>query len=284
MTVGKPEVVINGETRPLDVPPEMYQGHVVVPVRVISEGMGAYVQWVPDRRIVVVRYLPPTPPPPPPPPAASPPAPPTPAPTPVPTPVVTAFIAGDCIISPKVYNEFSPGNTGTNTNGRLLVPHPRRVGVRHRRPAVDDRRRLPSVQLPAQPGVRSTTCRTNAGAHLRRPERRSRIRSGRPGLRNRDRRTVLRRSFRRSRFATTIVDARLGLEGSGSDSIYIGVGYMWRSGNYGYPRLNNVGSALRRLPDLDQNGFTWYGSAYYYPNVKGTCTGCSTLGCTTPYR
>src|SRR5579884_3689496 len=116
VTVGKPEVVINGETRPLDVPPEIYQGHVVVPVRVISEGMGAYVQWVPDRRIVVVRYLPPTPPPPP---ATAPPS--TPAltapPTPVPTPKITAFVAGDYIISPKVYNEFSPGNTGSNTNG-----------------------------------------------------------------------------------------------------------------------------------------------------------------------
>ncbi len=117
VTVGKPEVVINGETRPLDVPPEIYQGHVVVPVRVISEGMGAYVQWVPDRRIVVVRYLPPTPPPPPSTPAPVTTAPPTPAPTPVPTPAVTAFVAGDYIISPKVYNEFSPGNTGTNVNG-----------------------------------------------------------------------------------------------------------------------------------------------------------------------
>src|SRR5215467_9524604 len=41
VTVGKPEVVINGESRPLDVPPMIYQGVVVVPVRVISEGMGA---------------------------------------------------------------------------------------------------------------------------------------------------------------------------------------------------------------------------------------------------
>ncbi|GAC1498000.1 MAG: hypothetical protein NVS1B14_00720 [Vulcanimicrobiaceae bacterium] len=57
VTVGRPEVVINGETRPLDVPPEIYQGHVVVPVRVISEGMGAYVQWVPEKKLVVVRYV-----------------------------------------------------------------------------------------------------------------------------------------------------------------------------------------------------------------------------------
>ena len=40
-------MTINGETRPLDVPPMMYQGQILVPVRVISEGMGAYVQWVP---------------------------------------------------------------------------------------------------------------------------------------------------------------------------------------------------------------------------------------------
>ena len=64
VTVGKPVVVINGESRPLDVPPMVYNGVVLVPVRVISESMGAYVQWVPDRRLVVVRYIPATPPPP----------------------------------------------------------------------------------------------------------------------------------------------------------------------------------------------------------------------------
>lgn len=63
VTVGKPVVVINGESRPLDVPPIVYHGDVLVPVRVISEGMGAYVQWVPDRHLVVVRYIEATPPP-----------------------------------------------------------------------------------------------------------------------------------------------------------------------------------------------------------------------------
>ncbi len=82
VTVGKPEVVINGESRPLDVPPIMYQGQILVPVRVISEGMGAYVQWVQDRHIVVVRYITATPPPPPPPSAPPPPPPPPPTPTP----------------------------------------------------------------------------------------------------------------------------------------------------------------------------------------------------------
>src|SRR5579883_1919046 len=115
VTVGKPEVVINGESRPLDVPPMMYQGTVLVPVRVISEGMGAYVQWVPDRHIVVVRYIPATPPPSPapPPPAAAPPPPPPP---PTPRPLLgEAFVAGDYIFAPKVYNEFSPGNSGNGS-------------------------------------------------------------------------------------------------------------------------------------------------------------------------
>ncbi len=83
VTVGKPEVVVNGESRPLDVPPIMYQGQILVPVRVLSEGMGAYVLWVPDQHLVVVRYIPATPPPPPPT-AAPPPPPPPPAPMPTP--------------------------------------------------------------------------------------------------------------------------------------------------------------------------------------------------------
>ena len=78
VTLGKDEVVIDGETRPLDVPPMLYKGVVLVPVRVLSEALGAYVQWVPDRRVVVVRYIPV--PPPPPPPAVVPTAPPTVAP------------------------------------------------------------------------------------------------------------------------------------------------------------------------------------------------------------
>src|ERR1700678_1160633 len=122
VTVGQPEVVINGESRPLDVPPILYQGNVLVPIRVISEGMGAYVQWVPDRQIVVVRYIPPTPPPTAPPtapPTVAPTVAPTPTPVPVATPYKDLFISGDYIFSPKVYNEFSPGNTGTGANYAL---------------------------------------------------------------------------------------------------------------------------------------------------------------------
>jgi Copper amine oxidase N-terminal domain len=91
VTVGKPEVIINGETRPLDVPPIVYHGVVMVPVRVISEGMGAYVQWVPDRRLVVVRYVQATPPPTEAPPAPTPEATVVPPPPPSPTPFPLSY-------------------------------------------------------------------------------------------------------------------------------------------------------------------------------------------------
>src|SRR4029077_9243236 len=58
VTLGKNEVIINGESRPLDVPPMMYKGNLLVPVRVISEALGAYVEWVPSQHVCVVRYLP----------------------------------------------------------------------------------------------------------------------------------------------------------------------------------------------------------------------------------
>ena len=108
VTVGKPEVVINGESRPLDVPPMIYQGNVLVPVRVISEGMGAYVQWVPDKHLVVVRYIPADA-------AAEPgsaaagtPPPPPPTPAPVADAVNDVFVAGD-YISHRSLQRVQPG-------------------------------------------------------------------------------------------------------------------------------------------------------------------------------
>ncbi len=253
VTVGKPEVVINGESRPLDVPPEIYQGHVVVPVRVISEGMGAYVQWVPDQRVVVVRYIPPTPPPTPAPPPPPPPATPAPTPTPTaaPTPYHDLYIAGDYIISPKVYDEFSPGNTtnGHNGNGFPYQIH----GA-----AEFDLFSLPwmvegdyvALNYPHTCAGGTTTptpdCYvTTIG-----------------GLGS----TVVPAFEVRS----YDFDAHVGIRVA-NPRIYVGVGYLWRSNNTGYPHISNVGFGLSKLPDLD-HPFSWYGSIYYYPNVKGNFT------------
>ncbi|MDQ6767417.1 MAG: copper amine oxidase N-terminal domain-containing protein, partial [Candidatus Eremiobacteraeota bacterium] len=106
VTLGKSEVVINGESRPLDVPPMMYKGVLLVPVRVISEALGAYVQWVPTQRVAVVRYLPPTPVP-----TQAPVATPVPttAPTPAPkAPHYVAFVQGGVTYG-RVSNEYAAG-------------------------------------------------------------------------------------------------------------------------------------------------------------------------------
>jgi hypothetical protein len=68
----------------------------------------------------------------------------------------------------------------------------------------------------------------------------------------------------------TDFDARLGLKVA-DPRIYIGVGYLWRQENYGYPKQNGVGFGAEKLPDLDQP-FSIYGSAWYYPSVSGNFT------------
>jgi hypothetical protein len=245
VTVGKPEVIINGESRPLDVPPMIYQGVVLVPVRVISEGMGAYVQWVPDRRIVVVRYIPATPPPSP----APPPPPPPPAPTPVPTapPYYDFYVAGDYIISPKVYNEFSPGNSSNNNNG----------GFSYRLHGAVE---VPVMALPFMVEVdyRQYNWQHNCGG-VGDPQCYVTTIGGLgqafvPAFIGRD------YSF----------DARVGIRVL-KPRIYVVGGYMWRDNNYGYPKGDGAGVGLEKLPDLD-HVFSWYGSALYYFDVNGNYT------------
>ncbi len=242
VTVGKPEVVINGETRPLDVPPIMYHGTVLVPVRVISEGMGAYVQWVPDRHIVVVRYVPPTPPPtpaPPPPPTAAPP-PPTPAPPPPSRAYNDLYVAGDYLISPKVYNEFSPGNTGSGSYAVrgavefttwnipwMLAGDYRSYEYPH------------NCGSPTDPQCSVTNIGNTGSSFV-------------PAFTAREQ----------------DLDARLGIR-IAQPRIYLGVGYLWRSNNYGYPTMRGWGFGIEKLPDLD-HALSIYGSAWYYPNVDGT--------------
>lgn len=252
VTVGKPEVSINGEARPLDVPPIIYQGSVLVPVRVISEGMGAYVQWVPNQQLVVVRYIPPTPPPTPAPPPPPPPA--TPAPTPVPTPPPaknTVWVAGDYLISPKIYNEFAPGN---QANGSFTA----RGGV------VFDALGLPWMveadyknwQYPHNCGVPVTTATPANAPQCFVNSIGNRFSTYVPGFTatNRD------------------LDVRLGFRVF-QPHVYVGIGYIWTSTNNGYPNMNAVGFGVEKLPDFNPKmPLQYYGSVYYYPNVRGTYT------------
>ncbi|MGC1381594.1 MAG: copper amine oxidase N-terminal domain-containing protein [Candidatus Baltobacteraceae bacterium] len=234
VTVGKPEVVINGESRPLDVPPIIYQGTILVPVRVISEGMGAYVLWVPDRRIVVVRYIVATPPPPAPPP---PPPPPTPTPTPVPKPYFVRYAAGDYIISPRVYNEFVPGSNSDNNNG----------GFSYRLHGAGE---FPIGNIPFMVAVdyRQINWQHDAGwvtaiGGL--------FQTNVPAFNGR----------------TFDFDARLGIRIL-NPHIYLAGAYMWRGNNYGYPNQEGAGVGLEALPNLE-HAFSFYGSAYYFFGVNG---------------
>ena len=271
VTVGKPEVTINGETRPLDVPPEIYKGSLVVPVRVISEGMGAYVLWVADRRLVVVRYINqiPATPPPAPPPTPAPVATASPTPTPKATPPFQAFIAADALFNPKVFNEFSPGNQGrVDLAGRLgatfgfgglaflaegayeqfVYPHRGDLSF-DGNPGSPNFSGPGICQVPGPPpfGANGNQgCVTVLGPA-----------SGQAFVNSFDART-------------TDIDGRFGI-GVVNPKIFLAASYITRYGNYGYPRLNGIGGGVEKVANYDQP-IDIFGSVYYYPQISGDYT------------
>ena len=248
VTLGKNEVLINGESRPLDVPPMMYKGVLLVPIRVISEALGAYVQWVPEQHLAVVRYIPPTP---------VPTAPPTPPPTPVPTPVPTAaatpapifFIQGGGNIS-LVSNEFSPNlhsnGAWSGEAGLFLGPWAIVGNVR-----ADQYRTTHNAQDSS--GNPQTSFSTIDGG------------------------TALTPVFNARQ---TNIDGRLEYEIL-KPHINIAGSYLYIYNNYGYPKLTAGGGGLEKLPDFNSD-WGWYGSVMYYPTAKGNyqvvSPGSSTLG------
>lgn len=54
MTVGDSTALINEKDTFLDVPPNIYSGRVLVPVRFLSEALGCQVQWDGDNRVVSI--------------------------------------------------------------------------------------------------------------------------------------------------------------------------------------------------------------------------------------
>ncbi len=233
VTLGKNEVLINGESRPLDVPPMMYKGVMLVPVRVISEALGAYVQWVPEQHVCVVRYIPPTPVPTPPP---------TPVPTPVPTPLPKApsyigYVQGGYSLS-RVYNEFAGG---VSTAGASYVAsgaylfNPFAVKV--------DWRQNQYETTAIAPGTPMTQFNTIDGGTATTPQFLGR---------------------------QSTLDGRLEYE-IFKPHVYFGLSYLQASNNYGYPSVTGGGAGLEKLPDFT-GGLGWYGSFFYYWNPRGTYT------------
>jgi hypothetical protein len=250
VTLGKNEVIINGESRPLDVPPMMYKGTLMVPVRVISEALGAYVEWEPTQRVAVVRYLPPTPVPTPAPTEA-----PTPVPTPAPTPVpTTAPSLGYVQIGytfGKVYNEFAAGETDKSGNG----PNGSGGGFSWPTVIAGAYKFNPfALKVDFRQDVYDTT--NNAIGP-----------SGGPGTTF----STIDGGFAtidQFRAKQSTLDGRLEFKVASPD-IYVGVGYLQASNNYGYPTLHAIGGGLEKLPSFN-SGLDWFGSAFYYPNANGT--------------
>jgi hypothetical protein len=249
VTVGKAVVIVNGETRPLDVPPIVYNGVVLVPVRVISEALGAYVQWVPDRRVVVVRYIPVVPPPPPAPTASPSPVPPvplaatpTPSPTPSPTPPSYHAFVQAAFSAAKNYNEFSAGDWCPESYliSGAYAPKDSALAVK-----VDFRQDVyvTSDQLRDSIGNHFTQFATIDGGVAFTPV------------------FLARQSSLDARLEFQVIPGRY----------YVGVGYIHTANNYGYPQLNAIGAGVEKLPDL-RPGISWFGSAFYYPSASGNYT------------
>ena len=239
VTLGQNQVIINGESRPLDVPPMMYKGVLLVPVRVISEALGAYVQWVPEQHVAVVRYLPPTPVPTPAPTEAPTPVA-TPAPTPAPTQRPLGFIQGGYLWS-KTYNEYAAGqNTrGGSGEGQLgLFFDPWAIKV----DAHQDQYPTTANGTDAS-GAPITIFNTIDGGSASVP-------------------VFTARQWN--------IDERLEYK-IVNPHIYIGGSFLTIWNNYGNPRLTGGGGGLEKLPD-PTGDWSWYGSAFYYPTMQGTYT------------
>ncbi|MDQ6767416.1 MAG: copper amine oxidase N-terminal domain-containing protein [Candidatus Eremiobacteraeota bacterium] len=233
VTLGKSEVIINGESRPLDVPPMMYKGVLLVPIRVISEALGAYVQWVPEQHVAVVRYIPPTPVPTPPTPIPTT----APAPTAPPTPAPIGFIQG-AIASTMIANEYSPNlhSSGAwNGEAGLFVGPVSLVGT-----VRSDRYRT-TRNLQDSSGNPLTQFNTIDLGVASTPVFQARQWNW------------------EGRAEYEILKPRIN----------IGASFLTVYNNYGNPRLTGGGGGLEKLPYGNEE-FGWYGSVFYFPTMQGT--------------
>ena len=232
VTLGKSEVLINGESRPLDVPPMMYKGVLLVPVRVISEALGAYVQWVPEQHVCVVRYIPPTPVPTPPPATPAP----APSPTATPTPAPMGFVQG-AVATTINYNEYADGmhSSGAwNGEAGLFFGPFTLVGA-----ARSDQYRS------------TTNARDAAGAPLTQFNTIDLGTASTPIFQARQWDLEARGEYE-------ILKPRISL----------GAGYLTVFTNYGNPRLTGGGFGLEK-PPYGNGSLGWYGSVFYYPWMQG---------------
>ena len=54
LTIGSNKITINGEETTMDVVPQIVGGRTMVPVRFISEALGAKVEWIANQQLVKI--------------------------------------------------------------------------------------------------------------------------------------------------------------------------------------------------------------------------------------
>ena len=246
LTLNKKSAVINGETRPLDQAPIMYQGVALVPIRVISETMGAYVQWVQERRLAVVRYIPPTPvptAPPTPAPTAPPPPPPPPPPTPAPTKAPYQYLLQGGFASGTNFNEFVDGAHCFRNSyvwAAAWVPHNSPIALK-----VDFRQDayVTSDNVIGAGGNHFTIFNTIDGGVQATP-----VFLGKQ----------------------TTLDGRVEYRLL-NPNIFVGISYLTTSTTYGYPHDNGFGFGAEKLPDFTST-VSYFASLFYFPSATGNYT------------
>jgi hypothetical protein len=192
-----------------------------------------------------------------------------------------AFVAGDYLISPKVYNEISPGNTATGSyalRGAIEfplfgLPMMLEGDYRHYNYPHTAQQTVGAC-APGTPGV--TGCGTVVGNAL--------YQTGNcPSATDQGCVTVV--GFQQiiafNGLGQAYVPALTAQENEGDvrlgfkvfdPRVYLGAGYLTKSYNYlGMPRLSGVGFGITKLPDLDQT-VSLEGSAWYYPRISGNYT------------
>lgn len=307
LTLGVPRVIVNDKVHPLDVAPMLYQGEILVPIRVISEGLGGYVQWVADRHVVVVRYaeltaMLPTPRPPATPVPATPgpvmPSTPTPTPapgrtpeplpapppvaTPSPAPAIAAkkparvFASIDYMNAPAISNEAAPAHTVANQSfgiqGAYVFGLPDTFLVqidfkRYRWP--HDAFQKSQLCDPAPTGCTTVNALGQYQTGV--------CPSADPGCVTAVASNLIGQQTGR---AQEYVPAFIGVDSDVDlraalkilPHVYAGAGFYLKHYNYlGYPNIRGAGLGITKLPDLNKQ-LSLFASVWYYPAVNGKYT------------
>ncbi len=306
LTLGVPRVIVNDRVHPLDVAPMLYEGEILVPIRVISEGLGGYVQWVADQHVVVVRYaelaamLPPTPPPPTPVPATAPPAVPStptpsaartpgpqaappPAPTPTPSPPAIAakkqarlLASIDYMNAPKVSDELAPDHTIANQSFGIQGAY--EFGPSNMFLIQFDLKRYQfphdafQDSVPCDPAPTGCTTVNSRGQYQT-----GNCPAHDPGCVTAVAPNIVGAQIGRvqeyvSAFTARDTDVDLRAALKILPRVYVGTGLYYKHYNYlGYPNITGIGAGVSIMPNLDKR-LSLFASAWYYPSVTGRYT------------